>query len=119
MKELLWLIPNLPFFGALILILFNSRLPKNVSAVIGSGTVGTAALITMLVGYDFLNSGLPSYRHVAWNWFEVGPLSTAFAFHLDAQQRVVVRPAPGRVAADEAVGLDAKHGVAFKHSKDF
>jgi NADH-quinone oxidoreductase subunit L len=84
MKELLWLIPTLPFLGAMILILFGSRLSKNVSGVIGSSTVGLAALITILVGYDFLSSGLPSYRHVAWNWFEVDTLSTAFAFHLDA-----------------------------------
>jgi NADH-quinone oxidoreductase subunit L len=84
MKELLWLIPTLPFLGALILILFGSRIPKNVSGIIGSSTVGLAALITILVGYDFLSSGLPSYRHVAWNWFEVDTLSTGFAFHLDA-----------------------------------
>ncbi len=84
MKELLWLIPTLPFLGALILIAFSSRLSKSVSAVIGSGSIGLGALITLLVGYDFLSSGLPSYRYVAWNWFEVGDLSTAFAFHLDA-----------------------------------
>jgi NADH-quinone oxidoreductase subunit L len=84
MKELLWLIPALPFLGAVILILFGSRLPKNLAGIIGSSTVGLAALITILVGYDFLSSGLPSYRHVAWNWFEVDTLSTAFAFHLDA-----------------------------------
>ncbi len=90
MKELLWLIPTLPFLGALILIIFSSRLPKSVSAVIGSGSVGLAALITILVGYDFLSSGLPFYRHVAWNWFEVDTLSTAFAFHLDALSLVFI-----------------------------
>ncbi len=88
--EILWLIPSLPFLGALILIVFSSRLPKSVAAVIGSGSVGLGALITILVGYDFLNSGLPSYRHVAWNWFEVDALTTAFAFHLDALSLVFI-----------------------------
>src|SRR6476620_1622227 len=90
MKELLWLIPTLPFLGALILIVFNSRLPKNVSAVIGTGSIGVGALITILVGNDFLSSGLPSYRFIAWDWFAVDTLSTAFAFHLDALSLVFI-----------------------------
>lgn len=88
--EILWLIPTLPFLGALILIVFSSRLSKSVSAVIGSGSIGLGALLTILVGYDFLSSGLPSYRYVAWNWFEVDALSTAFAFHLDALSLVFI-----------------------------
>src|SRR5690349_2561288 len=84
MKELIWLIPTLPFIGAFILIVFNSRLSKGVSAAIGSGTIGIAAIITLLAGYDFLSSGLKSYRHVAWEWLDVDKLSIAFAFHLDA-----------------------------------
>ena len=82
--ELLWLIPALPFIGALILIVFNSRLPKSISGVTSCATIGVAAVITIIVGLDFLSSGESSYRHVAWNWFEVAGLSTAFAFHLDA-----------------------------------
>jgi NADH-quinone oxidoreductase subunit L len=82
--QLLWLIPTLPFLGAFILIVFNSRLSKVVSGFIGSGTIGIAAVLTLLVGYDFLNSGLPSYQFVAWEWFSVDALNIAFAFHLDA-----------------------------------
>lgn len=82
--NLIWLIPTLPFIGAFILIVFNSRLSKGMSAAIGSGTIGVAAIITLLAGYDFLSSGLESYRHVAWEWLDVDKLSIAFAFHLDA-----------------------------------
>lgn len=88
--KFLWLIPTLPFLGALILIMFSSRLPKNVSAAIGAGSVGVGALITILVGSDFLSSGLPSYRFIAWDWFDVDTLSTAFAFHLDALSLVFI-----------------------------
>jgi NADH-quinone oxidoreductase subunit L len=84
MINLLWLIPTLPFLGALILVLMGSRLSRPVAAFIGCGSVGTAALITLLVGSDFLSSSVDSYRYVAWNWFAVADLSTAFAFHLDA-----------------------------------
>jgi len=38
----------------------------------------------LFIGYDFLNSGLASYRFIAWDWFDVDTLSIAFAFHLDA-----------------------------------
>ncbi|HEU5292006.1 MAG TPA: NADH-quinone oxidoreductase subunit L [Cyclobacteriaceae bacterium] len=82
--ELIWLIPTLPFLGAFILIVLNSRLSKGVSAAIGSGTIGVSAIITLLAGYDFLSSGLESFRHVAWEWMDVDTLSIAFAFHLDA-----------------------------------
>src|SRR5688572_10572624 len=82
--ELIWLIPTLPFLGACILIVFNARLSKGMSAAIGSGTIGIAAIVTLLAGYDFLSSGLASYRHVAWEWMDVDTLSIAFAFHLDA-----------------------------------
>jgi NADH-quinone oxidoreductase subunit L len=88
--ELLWLIPTLPFLGALILIVFSSRLPKSVSAIIGAGSVGVGALITILVGNDFLSSGLTSYRYIAWDWFDVDTLSTSFAFHLDALSLVFI-----------------------------
>ncbi len=90
MIDLLWLIPTLPFLGALILVLFGSRLPRQLAAVIGSGSVGLSALITILIGYDFLSSGMDSYKHVAWNWFAVADLSTAFTFHLDALSLVFI-----------------------------
>lgn len=84
MMDLLWLIPALPFVGALILVTMGSKLSRAVAAVIGCGSIGLAALITILVGVDFLSSSVDSYRYVAWEWFAVADLSTAFAFHLDA-----------------------------------
>src|SRR5689334_16052231 len=81
--NLLWLIPTLPFLGGLVLITLGSRFPRSVSGLIGAGSVGLAAVITLIVGFDFLSSHQESYRHVAWNWFSVGELSPAFAFYLD------------------------------------
>ena len=86
MKELLWLIPALPFAGALILILTGGKLSRMWVSIIGAGSVGLAAVITILVGLDFLSgsSDLSFYRQVAWTWMNVSGFTIDFAFHLDA-----------------------------------
>jgi NADH-quinone oxidoreductase subunit L len=87
---LLWLIPTLPFFGAFVLILFGSQLPKKMVPMIGAGSVGLAALITLIVGSDFISSSSKSFNAVAWQWLDVAGLSAAFAFHLDALSLVFI-----------------------------
>src|SRR5260221_3785743 len=86
MKELLWLIPALPFAGALILILAGTRLSRMGVSIIGAGSVGLAALITILVGLDFLSGSadVNFYNQVAWTWISVSGFTIDFAFHLDA-----------------------------------
>jgi len=88
--KLLWLIPTLPFLGAFVLVLFGSRLPKKMVPVIGAGSVGLAALITLLVGADFISSSSKSVDTIAWQWLDVAGLSAAFAFHLDALSLVFI-----------------------------
>ncbi len=90
MIQLLWLIPTLPFLGTLILILTGSRLSWRIAACIGAGSIGMAALLTILVGYDFLASGKEPYLYVAWNWFQAGDLSTTFSFYLDSLSMVFI-----------------------------
>jgi NADH-quinone oxidoreductase subunit L len=80
----------LPFLGALILILTGSRLSWRIAACIGAGSIGLAAILTILVGYDFLASGKEAYLHVAWNWFQAGDLSTTFSFYLDSLSMVFI-----------------------------
>src|SRR5688572_15098251 len=83
MKELLWLIPALPFVGAFILITMGGRLPRTFVSIIGAGTIGVAALITLLIGFEFLSSPT-TFNQIVWNWVSVGGLNLPFAFHLDA-----------------------------------
>ena len=90
MIQLLWLIPTLPFLGALILILTGSRLSWRIAASIGAGSRGLAAMRTSRVGYDFLAFGKEPYLHVAWNWFQAGDLSTTFSFYLDSLSMVFI-----------------------------
>jgi NADH-quinone oxidoreductase subunit L len=84
MKEFLWLIPALPFTGAVILILAGRRLPRTLVSVVGAGSVGLAAVVTLLVGQDFLSSGSPSFDKCVWTWLNVAGYKIDFAFHLDA-----------------------------------
>ena len=92
MKELLWLIPALPFMGALILILAGTRLARTVAGWIGAGSVGLSALVTILVGLDFLStpSSVNSYQQLLWNWISVGEFTPNFAFHLDALSLIFI-----------------------------
>jgi NADH-quinone oxidoreductase subunit L len=67
MKSLLWLIPTLPLVGAILLVLTRGRLSKSVAGLIGAGSVGLSALITILIGFDFM-SAPEAYQQVLWTW---------------------------------------------------
>src|SRR6478735_3029354 len=82
--SLLWLIPTLPFIGAFVLVLFGSQLPKKMVPVVGAGSVGLAALVTLYIGSYFISSGSKSFDVTAWQWLDVAGLSAGFSFHLDA-----------------------------------
>lgn len=86
MSDLIWLIPGLPFVGAVILILWGTQLPRRLVPVIGAGSVGLSALMTLFIGFEFLTATptAQSYQQVVWNWIEASGFSVAFAFHLDA-----------------------------------
>jgi len=86
----LWLIPTLPFLGAFVLILFGSQVQKKMVPVIGAGSVGLAALVTLIVGSDFISSSSKSFDASLWQWLDAAGLSAAFAFHLDALSLVFI-----------------------------
>jgi len=92
MLQLLWLVPALPFSGFLILALFGKHFPKKIQAIIGSGTIGVAALLVISIGIKFLN--LPSHEQIfnqtLWNWFSISGFSPSIAFHLDSLSLVFI-----------------------------
>ncbi len=92
MLHLLWIVPVLPFIGFLILAIFGKYLPKNVQAIIGSGTVGISALLVFIIGFQFLQ--LPSDKQIftqeLYTWFQVGTLSPEISFHLDSLSLVFI-----------------------------
>lgn len=90
MKELLWLVPTLPFVGGLLLILFGSRVSRNLIPVIGAGSVCLAAIVTFLVGIDFIGSGEKAFDQVLWTWLDVSGFSPQMGLHLDALSLVFI-----------------------------
>ena len=92
MLNLLWLIPALPFAGFLVLTMAGKGLPKPVAAIIGAGSVGLSAVLTLLIGSGFLLS--PPQDHVytqtLWTWMQVGNFSPSVSFTLDALSLVMI-----------------------------
>lgn len=84
MSELLWLIPALPLTGALILIVTQGNLPRAVAGVVGSGSVGMAAVVTLLVALDFMSGGQQPVHQILWVWMSVDGFEPGFAFYLDS-----------------------------------
>ncbi|MGE5399558.1 MAG: NADH-quinone oxidoreductase subunit L [Ignavibacteriales bacterium] len=86
MLELLWLVPALPFCGFLILALIGARLPRTAAAAVGVGAVGLSALLTIIIGINFINS-VPqgnAYTQTLWQWFNVSGLNPGISLKLDA-----------------------------------
>src|SRR5690606_18426599 len=90
MEELLWLIPALPFAGALLLVLFGNRISRALVSAIGVGSVGISAAVTLLLGIEYLSSRPAFIRQEVWQWFDVAGFSPSIAFHLDALSMVFI-----------------------------
>src|SRR5688500_9306467 len=90
MADLLWIIPALPFLGALLLIIFGRKFSRSMTSAVGVGSVGLSALLVMLIGFSFMSTSAESYRQVLWQWIDVEGFSPAFAFHLDALSLVFI-----------------------------
>ena len=92
MTTLLWLIPVLPFAGALLLALVGSRLSRRAATAVGVGSVGLSALVTILVAVSFLSAPPPgdSYTQVLWTWINVAGFQPQIGFYLDALSLVMV-----------------------------
>lgn len=86
MLQLLWLIPALPFAGFLLLTLLGDRWSRRQIAWVGTGSVGSAALMTGLVGSEFLRM-LPEttfYRQTLWTWIHTSGMALDISWYLDA-----------------------------------
>ena len=80
------LIPAIPLFSWLILALFGHKLTRKVSGIIGAGSIGIVALLTLIIAIGFFKS-LPqvkSYSVVVWEWINAGNLRADISFSLDA-----------------------------------
>lgn len=92
MMNYLWLVPVLPFLGFLVLTFFGKKMSKSTIPYVGAGSVGLAALLTILIGIEFLSSPPAgnAFTQKLWTWMSVGGMSPSIAFHLDALSLVFI-----------------------------
>ena len=83
MIELLGWVPLFPFLGFLILVFAGERLSKPLIPWVGAGSVGISALLTALIGAEFLRGTMEPYRMVSGYWMALDDMSVPFGFYLD------------------------------------
>ena len=72
-----------PLIGFVLLAAGRNKLPENVAAIIGAGSVGLSALFALIAGMDFVNSGSVAQTQHLWTWFNVGGFAPGVSLHLD------------------------------------
>ena len=83
--NLLWLIPVLPLLGATILGLAGRTLGPRISAIIGTGSVGLAAIIALNIGLRWLHYPPPGgvFTQHLWSWVSLPGFSVNIGLYLD------------------------------------
>ena len=92
MLSLLWLIVAIPLSGFLVLSIFGRRFSRTITGIIGVGSVGISALLTILIGIAFI-SGLNDtkvYAQTLWQWFDVAGFNPSITFHLDSLSMIFI-----------------------------
>ncbi len=82
---LAWIVLGLPLAGALLLSLWPGEPDRNLSRVVGVGTVALGFVLTAIVFVDLL-SRTPSHRHATdalWQWINVDGLHIDLAILVD------------------------------------
>lgn len=70
--NLLYLTVLFPLIGFLLLAFSRGRWSENLSAAVGMGSVGLAALVTLYAGMDFFSQGQAPFTQALWTWMQVG-----------------------------------------------
>ena len=86
MSSIIALIPAIPFLSFLILALFGHKLSRKVAGIIGAGSIGVIAVLTIIIAIGFFKT-LPqvkSYSVNVWEWINAGNLKVNISFTLDA-----------------------------------
>lgn len=89
MADMIWPVPLIPLLSAIILMLGSAILPRLLIGLLGVGSVGLAALLTMLLGLEFLANPEP-FQLSLWTWMQVGNFSPSIAFYFDGLTLVMM-----------------------------
>ncbi len=92
MIDIIWIIVALPFFTFLVLAFLGQRMSDGQIALVAVTGTGISALLTLIVGGQFLGAPPEDYQlnvHL-WNWIQSSGLDTAFSFRLDTLSLVFI-----------------------------
>ena len=78
----LWLIPFFPLLSATLLIVSAGRMPRQLAALLGAGSVGLAAICVALVARRYLADGQVQ-ELTLWTWIAVDNFTPRIAFYVD------------------------------------
>ncbi len=85
MLNLLWIVPALPFLSFLILAVLGKRFTLKAASILGAGSIGISAFITLLIGISFISN--PPADHIfvqtLWTWINVAGFNPSISFYLD------------------------------------
>jgi len=86
MSILIALIPAIPFLSFLILALLGHRMSRKVAGIIGAGSIGIIAILTLVLSIGFFKSlpDIKSYSVNIWEWINAGNLKVDISFSLDS-----------------------------------
>jgi len=92
MLDFLWLVVALPFLGFLTLVIAGSKLPRQAVAVIGAGSIGLSALLTIIIGIEFIASSdqTTNVTQLIWTWLSVSGFNPGISFFLDPLSLVFI-----------------------------
>ncbi|OTG74060.1 NADH-quinone oxidoreductase subunit L [Acinetobacter sp. ANC 4169] len=79
----LYLTVLFPLIGFVLLAAGRNKLPENVAAIIGVGSVGLSALFALIAGMGFVSNGSVAQVQHLWTWFNVGGFAPGMSLHLD------------------------------------
>ena len=89
MRELIWLIPLIPLLSSVTLMLSSGKFPRLLIGLLGVGSVGSAALLTLALGLDFMAN--PEVLQLTlWTWMQVGSFAPGVAFYFDGLTLVMM-----------------------------
>ena len=89
MADMIWLVPLIPLVSSILLMLGSGSLPRILIGLLGVCSVGAAALLTLLVGMEFLANPQP-FQLTLWTWMQVGNFSPGIAFYFDGLTLVMM-----------------------------
>jgi NADH-quinone oxidoreductase subunit L len=86
MSTIIALIPAIPFLSFLILALFGPKMSRKTAGIIGAGSIGIIAILTIIIAIVFLGAlpGVKSYSVNVWEWINAGNLKVDVSFSLDS-----------------------------------